>query len=213
MGRFCSRLLLTLLHLSDMPPTLLGTYNPPAVHKGEVVSCLYRDADCVVTGFHDGRIPWPRVRAREHRGGSGLWVNEELAQAIRTESAAALMHWFGVGSKAVWGWRRAFVKVPGKFRTPGSKIAHAKASQAGGKAMREKDWTDEELDAKAELSKRLGLRPTGRWKGTGHEWTAAEVKLLAKMTNAEVAVKTGRTVEAVRMKRRKAGVESSRPTP
>ena len=145
-------------------PPLIGSYNPPAVRCGEVVTCLYRDADCVVTGFHDGRIQWPRVRARAGRGGSGLWINEELVRAIRTESAAALMYWFGIGSHAVWNWRRSLLPGKGKFRTPGSKIAHQRASDAGAKATQAKEWTDEERDARAERSKRLGLRPPGRWK-------------------------------------------------
>lgn len=40
--------------------------------------CLYRDAVRVVTGWHDGPIPWPRARALDCRGGSGLLVTEEL---------------------------------------------------------------------------------------------------------------------------------------
>jgi hypothetical protein len=48
----------TRFHTAMRPP-LLGTYTPPAVRKGERVTCLYRDPDCVVTGWHDGRIPWP----------------------------------------------------------------------------------------------------------------------------------------------------------
>jgi hypothetical protein len=37
-----------------------------------------------------------------------LWVCAELAKAIRTESAAALKHHFGVSTGVVWRWRKAF---------------------------------------------------------------------------------------------------------
>jgi hypothetical protein len=39
-------------------------------------------------------------------GGSGLLVEEELARAVRSEAAAALRYWWGVGSDAVWSWRK-----------------------------------------------------------------------------------------------------------
>jgi hypothetical protein len=48
--------------------------------------CLYRDAEVIVTGWSDGRIPWPRCRqAGTHGGGSGLLVAQELARAVRWE--------------------------------------------------------------------------------------------------------------------------------
>ncbi|HEV3385711.1 MAG TPA: hypothetical protein VG097_12925 [Gemmata sp.] len=40
-------------------PKLIGTYTQPSVRKGERVTCLNRDCESVVTGFHDGRIAWP----------------------------------------------------------------------------------------------------------------------------------------------------------
>jgi hypothetical protein len=32
-------------------PPLIGTYTAPRVHKGERVSCLFRDRDCKVTSW------------------------------------------------------------------------------------------------------------------------------------------------------------------
>ena len=99
----------------------------------------------------------------------------------------------------------------GRFRTPGSKIAHHEASTAGGKALQAKEWSEAELDARAERSKRLGLRPPSRWKGTDGEWKPAEVKLLGTLPDAEVAAETGRTADAVRSKRSKLGIPPFRP--
>ena len=127
-----------------------------------------------------------------------MLVTDELVRAIRAESAAALMHWFGVGKKAVWRWRLALLPGKGKFRSPGSWKAHAKACAAGGAALQEKDWTEEELDRKAAASK--GREPPHRWKGRGG-WTAKEVALCGTAPDAEVAARLGRTRQAVRAKR------------
>jgi hypothetical protein len=183
-------------------PPLIGKYAPPAVRVGDRVTCLFRDALCVVTSVSDAPIPWPRVRALEHRGGSGLWACGELLRAIRTESAVALKVWFGASTTTVWAWRKAF-GVGGRATTRGSRKAIRAAAIRGAAAVRAKEWTDAELDKKAATSKHLGLRPPDRWKGRGG-WIDAQVRLLARMTDEQVARRTGRSVNAVRNKRRRA---------
>lgn len=184
-------------------PPLIGTYTPPRVRRGDRVHCLYRGAECVVTTMHDGRIPWPRCRALHSRGRPSLLVTEELVRAIRTESAIALKHWFGVGTKGVWRWRVAF-GASGVLGTPGSRAAHLEHSRAGAGVVKERGLTDEQCDARSATAKRQGQRVPPRWTPERGGWTPAEVKLLrGKMSDKEVAVRTGRTENAVRFKRRR----------
>jgi hypothetical protein len=86
---------------------LFGPYSPPPLKKGDRATCLYRDADVVITSWSDSRISWPRCRAIGHRGGSGLLVDDELARAVRNESAAALMYWWGITGSTAARWRTA----------------------------------------------------------------------------------------------------------
>jgi len=86
---------------------LIGTYKTPRVRIGTVLTCEARDCDVVVTGYSDGRIPWPRGRKRQAGGGAGFVVFGGLSDAIRIESNLAVSHWFGVDRKVVTKWRRA----------------------------------------------------------------------------------------------------------
>ena len=140
-------------------------------------------------------IPWPRVQVPKQRGGCGLLVNAELQRAIRTESAAALMHYFGVKMTTAWRWRK-WLKVEGQATTPGSRGLHAIKCAKGAAGIKAKDWTDEELDAKSATAKRLGLRPGNRWAETG--WTAEQLALPGTDTDEAIAPKVGRTRAAVR---------------
>jgi transposase-like protein len=185
-------------------PPLIGTYTPPAVRVGERVICMLRDCECKVTSLSSAPLPWPRVQPLEHLGGSGLWVCDELVRAIKTESAAALGHHFGVSAGVVWRWRKAF-GVGGRATTTGSKRAIRAAAQLGAEAIKAKEWTDDELDAKAQTAKRIGLRPPNRWTAARGGWTAEQVALLGTDQDDAIALKLGRSRGATttqRVKRR-----------
>ena len=141
-------------------------------------------------------------------GGSGLWVNETLVRAIRRESALALRYWFGVSVGVVWKWRREF-GVGGHSTTPGSRIAMRGAALKAVAALKRKDWTDEELESKSELAKRLGLRPQ-RWTVWTGAWTAREFRLLGIHDDEVIAAQIGRTPEAVRCQRERRGIPKFR---
>ena len=92
----------------DRVRLLFGPYAPPALQRGDRAFCLFRDCTVVVTGWTDARFPWPRCRALDGTGGgSGVLVDDELARAVRSESAAAIRHWWRVAECAVWRWRKA----------------------------------------------------------------------------------------------------------
>ena len=59
-----------------------------------------RDGLVIVTTWTDAPISWPRAYAPSEMpgGGPGLLVDEGLARAIRSESAAAVGRWRHVGN-------------------------------------------------------------------------------------------------------------------
>src|SRR5262245_7843833 len=116
---------------------LFGPYTPPKLKRDDRANCLVRDCTVVITSISAGRIPWPRPRARDQRGGggSGLLVDEELARAVRSEPAAAVMYWWGVGVHAVWRWRKAL--GVGRMDSPGRRRLILAAGEAGAAVLRE----------------------------------------------------------------------------
>jgi hypothetical protein len=123
------------MRASDKVKLLGGPYRTPALRVGQRATCVYRDCDVIVTGWTDARIPWPLCK-RQGRAGPGLLVEEELARAIRTESATALRHWWGVGVALVTMWRRSF--GIGRMDTPGSTSLVLHACQQGADAVKVK---------------------------------------------------------------------------
>jgi hypothetical protein len=41
---------------------LHGPYKTPKLRIGDRATCLFRDCDVIITGWHDARISWPRNR-------------------------------------------------------------------------------------------------------------------------------------------------------
>ena len=177
-------------------PTLIGSYSPPALRKGDRVFCLYRDADCVVTSWSDRRIAWPRVRALGPHGGSGLLIDETLRRAVQTESAIGLKFWFGVGTRAVWRWRKAF--QISRTGTEGSRRLHQAASERGAEGIKSKVWTAAERAMKRKLTR--GRKPHGRWEG--RRWTTEMDARLETEEDDVLAREWGKTGGAVRVRRR-----------
>jgi hypothetical protein len=185
---------------------LLGTYRPPRVRVGGRAFCLYRDADVVITSISGAPIPWPRCRAVDSRGGSGLLVTEALVRVIRTESAEALKYWFGVGTHAVWGWRKAFGVT--QWGTPGSRrlldetTRKANATVRGKKlpraAVRERRARAKELD----LARHLRAFQSVRFP----PWPAADAALIGTMPDTVLARRLGRTRDEVHKERRRRGI-------
>src|SRR5262249_320532 len=97
-----------------MPPhpdhvrLLHGPYEAPARSRGDRPTCLLRDGEVIMSGWRSARMSWPGWRLVEGAGGgSGLLVDEELARAVRCESALAIKYWWRASQTSVWAWRKA----------------------------------------------------------------------------------------------------------
>jgi hypothetical protein len=185
---------------------LHGPYHPPALRFGDRTTCELR-GEVVITSVSDARIPWPRCRGVEgtRGGGSGLWLGGDLAKAVRRESAAAVMFWWRASKTAVLGWRKAL----GVTRTnnEGTRRLIREASQFGADVMKERNWTEAEREEYRKRSTALDLQ---RHRREGYyqtrAWKPEELLLLGKRSDARVAKKTGRSIEAVRQKRQELGI-------
>jgi hypothetical protein len=103
----------------DYVRLLYGPYEPRALKVGDRAMCLYLVARVVIYGWSVARLPWPLCyHAGTRAFGKGLLVDEELARAIRLESAVAVGHWWGVSGATVRKWRK--VLGAGRQNNPGS---------------------------------------------------------------------------------------------
>src|SRR5262245_59594788 len=144
------------MHERDRTRLLSGPYRTPGLRVGDRTFCLLRDCDCVVTSLSEGRIPWPRGRPLDAPlGGSGLLLLGDLADAVKRESAAAIMRWWGVTAGVVWRWRKAL----GVTRTnnEGSRRLVRATSAEGGAASQARVVTEEQREHRRRTAERLNL--------------------------------------------------------
>jgi hypothetical protein len=184
---------------------LFGPYKPPPLKRGDQAHCLFRDCEVVITSWTDATIPWPRCRpVGGPGGGSGLLVDEELARAVRHESAAAVMHWWGASHTAAGNWRRAL----GVGRTDNegtARLTHA-AAEKGAEAAKARERTDEERERRRQAAVGNNQGQYFRHGYHGPRWTKRQLALLGKAPDEEVARRIGRTAEAVRQRRELLGI-------
>jgi hypothetical protein len=103
--------------------------------------------------------------------------------------------------------RRRFLDID-RLNNPGTHRLVQASAEAGAEAVQAKQWTDAERQVKRDTAKTLDLGRTLIHGYHGPWWTDEDVALLGTMPDAEVAARIGRSVNAVRVKRRRAGIAS-----
>jgi hypothetical protein len=187
---------------------LFGPYRPPKFRAGDRTVCLFRDCDVVVTSWTDAPISWPRCRTLGTRSRPGLLVDEELARALRNESALAIRYWWGADPTTVWRWRKALGVGP---RDPeGSRRLCQAVAEAAAEKCRGKKLPPEQVERRRRTARELDLAqylPKGYH---GPWWTVEETALLGTASDEDVARRIGRSADAVRCRRNRHGIPHPR---
>jgi len=191
--------------MKPVPPDLLfGPYRPPALRRGDRVTCLDRDCDVVITGWKDAPIGWPLCRPLGSRGAAGLLVDDELVRAIRHESASALHYWWGACYTVVHRLRRN--QNVGFMDSEGSRRLIRAAAARGAECVRGLPMPDH---GRA-LRRRIAIE-NGHVAHFGIEvrpWTAEELALLGTDYDRAIAARIGRAEDTVQKMRKSMGIPS-----
>jgi hypothetical protein len=133
-----------------------------------------------------------------------LLLDEELARAVRHESAAAVMHWWGASSEAVKRWRR--VLGVGRTDNEGTRRLMPAAAEKGAAELRGKELPPEQVERRRQTALEKDLAQYLH-KGYHGPWrTVRELALLGRLPDDEVAARVGRTPDAVRSQRQLLGI-------
>jgi hypothetical protein len=189
----------------DRVRLLHGPYRPPRLRRGDRATCLFRDCDVIVTGWTDARISWPRCRPVDvPRSHPSLLVDDELARAVRQESAAAVRYWWGVSVGVVWRWRRALGVT--RANNEGSRRRIRAAAEAGAARQRGVPLPPEAVERRRRTAREKNLAQYLRLGYHGPRWTKGDLALLGRLPDEEVARRTGRSRNAVRQRRERLGI-------
>jgi hypothetical protein len=142
------------------------------------------------------------------RSRPALIVTEELARAVRGESAKAIRWWWGVGVKTVWRWRCSLGVT--RKNNPGTIALMRQASEKGASVVRGKRLSEEDIERRGRTALELNL---GRMLVPGYHgprWADEQLMLLGMMTDDEAAQAIGRSVAAVRVMRPRLGIPTAR---
>ena len=209
---------------------LLNVYKPPKFKYGNTVRCEVRGA-VVVVGLSDAPVPWP---VGIHGRAKSLVVFKGLAEAVRRESASAVCYWWGVSAQTVSKWRgelgvgqmtegtsllksealrdseplaarergRVTARDPDRVRKiRDSRLGKARPAHVID-AMREANLGRKHSE---ETRRKLSEARKGRARAPRRCWSPGEDALLGELSDAEVARRTGRSVDSVGARRRKRG--------
>jgi hypothetical protein len=131
-------------------------------------------------------------------------LDEELARAVGHESAAAVMHWWGVTDGVVWRWRKAL----GVSCTDneGSRRLLRAASEMGAAEQRGRELPPEQVERRRRTAREKNLAQYLQPGYNGPRWTEEEDQLIRTLPPAQAAARTGRTMHAVYRRRHHLGL-------
>jgi hypothetical protein len=89
-----------------VPELLHGSYQPPALHRGDRTTCLYRDTEVTITSWTDAPIPWPRCRVIGAPGRGSLSARSAWSRRWPSVTGSGWRQAFGVTQWGSEGSRR-----------------------------------------------------------------------------------------------------------
>jgi hypothetical protein len=139
----------------------------------------------------------------------GAACRRQVAGGLPCSGALACRHWWGVSEGVVIRWRKAL--GVDRVNCPGSQRLVRAASAKGADHYRGKKLPPEQVERRRRTARELGLRRHLRpGYNLGPWWSPAEVRLLGKLPDEDVAAKVGRSPDAVRQKRQELGIPNPR---